>query len=333
MYNLVVRECEKKHPILSSIVSYFNKAGIEYRVINVKKDYKLLKEVSLNEKVIISDPIVGILCRLFGLKIDVFFSLELFEHQVVNNGIKNKLRNKVFKFAHLSCLKRAKEVIFPSEARLHHYSKTLCINIPKVKIIPNYPSQEVLDNIVSIKYQVGCFSSLLSEIGVNDLDIQVLLSRKKYIYPGTLDISSRGVKELIDYFSTKLDSILILAGPTKNCDLKSFTIENNTIYLGVLSRSKVLEVMSKCENGILYYDSSLLNTELCCPVKIFEYLNMGLDVTATCNNGLEEYKSAIENFIIPKGDGITFSDNLDFERESKDRFVNKAYEDFLVNVL
>ena len=333
MYNLVVRECEKKHPILSSIINYLNKAKIEYRVINIKKDYKLLKDVASNEKVIISDPIVGVICRLFGLGVDIFFSLELFEHQVVNRKIKNRFRNKIFKYAHLSCLKRAKKVVFPSEARLDYYSKTLSIKIPKVEIIPNYPSQEVLDNILNVQYQVDGFSSLLSEIGVNDVDIEVLLSKKKYIYPGTLDTNSRGVKELIDYFGTKADSVLILAGPTKNCELKKFTIENNTIYLGVLSRSKALEVMSKCDSGILYYDSSLLNTELCCPVKIFEYLNLGLDVVATCNIGLEEYKSAIESFIIPKGDGITFIDNLKFDRESKKHFVNKAYEKFLANII
>jgi hypothetical protein len=82
----------------------------------------------------------------------------------------------------------------------------------------------------------------------------------------------------------------------------------------------------------LYYGADILNTEFCAPVKIFEYINCGLKIVATMNEGLKEYDHVINKYIV-KENSLNIVNNDNYSCSYINRHLYVSYESQLDNIL
>ena len=64
-------------------------------------------------------------------------------------------------------------------------------------------------------------------------------------------------------------------------------IEERILYLGRVPRADLVGMLSLCDAGIISYASTDSNTRYCAPNKLFEYLQAGIPVLATCQPPLQ----------------------------------------------
>jgi hypothetical protein len=324
-YILLTREDPKKHPVLSILIDIFSP---KY-VINIKSEYRdLLKVFSFKGIVIVSDPLVAMFCLH---KRFIFFSLEMFEHQVESSTIKNRLRNSLFSIAHRISLRRAKEVVFPNMVRAKFYAEKFNLPWKKIRIQPNYPSRSTLATLSDIKSNKNklCLASLLESLGASEDIIEYINDKTIYAYIGSINSTNRGIKEITQSVKKEKSSLLLIAGKQRELIFDEMAIKDNAIYLGELEHFIALTLLNFVDYGFLYYSKELKNTNYCAPVKIFEYINMGVDIIGNDCKGLCEYSSVVKQTISESGE---LMNNLDYSADMLQEYVGKSYEDtFKVN--
>lgn len=70
--------------------------------------------------------------------------------------------------------------------------------------------------------------------------------------------------------------------------------QKNVNWIGHLSRKKALEVLQECHVGLIPYDSSLLFNQTSYPMKVFEYLWLGLPVLSCTLPELQRLKKYVK---------------------------------------
>lgn len=317
---LISREEIIKHPIL--------------RVISEKEDVKcsvnvfnhpirnVLKVLFWKGNYIVSDPIVAMLC--FWRKYS-FFSLEMFEYQVEEDKIKNKIRNKIFKIFHFLALSRAESIVFPNDVRLNFYVNKYSLNKGKCKIYPNYPSQIVLNQINELLIRRDnselSFQNFFSSLGYNIKDS--LKGKEIYVYIGTINKGVRGIEKIIESVRQKKDAFLIFAGPQREKHYMLFEKTDHYIYVGSLEHKKALELLCISKYAFLYYSTELMNTNYCAPVKLFEYINAGLILISNKCVGMTEYTNVISYFLDEDG---RIKRNQKFKFDARNSMLGLSYE-------
>lgn len=280
---LVVREDAEKHPVLKSIINYFISLGSEVVVHDVREGLKCKSRTY--DFVIVSDPLVYLLwVSLFRNSRNIlFFSLEMFEHQVPGRGLRNKLRNSIFHIAHFLTLKNCYSV-FPNEIRRDYYLNKKWTKPARSTVAYNFPSQRVIDASYRVKEEISkpnARTALLSSLNLDK-------DKKLYIYAGAVDKTSRGAMVIIEAFKNCENSALIIVG-RDNDDIfskESVFGRHNVFYLGQKQQHEVVKLLWGCDYGIAYYSSDVLNTKYCAPVKLYEYSLLELPLICNKNEGV-----------------------------------------------
>lgn len=330
-YIIAVRESTTKHPIISSIINYLDQKKEKTQIIDVRKifkAFKLLICVKKNDKFIATDPLIGAFLIFILRKKITFFSLEMFEYQVNNTTTKKAIRNFIFKKLHYYCLTNSLKIIFPNQSRRNYYVLKFERLKNKSIVIRNFPSSLTLSKIKNIP-KISIEEYLIKH-GLKISEISKIKDLKIYVYPGTLSNESRGLDALIKYFNKSSDKLLILAGPDKSKELEVLKVQKNVLYIGEIARSDVIQLLKCAQYGILFYERSIKNTDYCAPVKIFEYMNCGIEnIISTKNIGMKEYDNAIAQYINIDKDEIEFKNNESFNINSVDEYINISYEEKL----
>jgi hypothetical protein len=100
----------------------------------------------------------------------------------------------------------------------------------------------------------------------------------KFVYAGTLN-KGRQIEELICLFE-KSNDILVLLGSGGDW-IRNFGLPKNIFYLGDYKENIAQLIVSKCDVGLIPYDSSKFYYNLCFPTKISFYLVSGITVLST----------------------------------------------------
>lgn len=283
MKKLVVREDFQRHPILRSIYSAVNLRYEDVIQFNNSSIFKSLRQLILIEKgsvVIISDPIIFFLIKLFSIKEIkiIFFSLEMFEHQVSNSSLRNFIRNKVFKTLHFWALKASNTIIFPNEIRRRFYKIKLKGKLRNAIILPNLPSKEVGDLLERVSKESK--KDIINILGLET----ILKNQYKAIisYAGTIS-KSRGIDKLIEFFKEHHDYCFIMAGDDSPliADLSP-----NILFLGRLSKIDSLRLVRLSDIQLTYYSTDIGNTRFCAPVKVYESIALKTPVMVNENPGI-----------------------------------------------
>lgn len=111
----------------------------------------------------------------------------------------------------------------------------------------------------------------------------------KYAYAGTLN-SGRQIKEMIELFRGCEHAELILLGIGGDW-LKLYNTPTNVKYIGELEEQLAQNYVSKCDIGIIPYDSKRFYYNLCYPTKASFYLTAGIPFLST---ELDELKYVFE---------------------------------------
>ncbi|KPM84274.1 hypothetical protein [Pseudoalteromonas lipolytica] len=295
---LVTRESIENHPILRVL----EQQNSTLRSLNVKeRPLNILKVLTWKGDFLVSDPIVALLCfwRTF-----TFYSLEMFEFQVANVGIRNKVRNFTFKVSHFIALKRAQKVVFPNEIRKEYYVDKYNLK-NEVNIYPNYPSEKTLKILKQIHCDVNNsglkLGSFLESLGFEHVP-QNIENKEVFVYIGTVNSGNRGIESILAGIKKRKNAFLILAGPQKEKIFESGEIGSYYMYVGKLEHQLALKLLFLANVGVLYYSKNLKNTDYCAPVKIFEYINAGLEIISNRCYGLVEYAGAIKFYLEDDGE-------------------------------
>lgn len=316
---LLAREDIDQHPVLRVLSEQCSTA----KSINIKKKPSfIVKALFWKGEFVVTDPLVALLCiwRAF-----TFYSLEMFEYQVEEKSLKSKLRNRIFKYTHYLALKRAKTIVFPNQIRKDFYLKKYKLQSNKVKIQPNYPSQKTLGIISEIRenvHNIGLsLNDFLSTHGVNtSTDFS---DKEIFVYIGSINRGNRGIENILTGVKKRKNAILVIAGPQREPIFSVGEETNCHIYIGKLHHKEALKLLFLAKYGVLYYSSSLKNTDYCAPVKIFEYINAGIGIVSNRCKGLEEYNSVISMYLEDDG---TISENDFYKEDAIHRLMNVDFE-------
>jgi hypothetical protein len=83
--------------------------------------------------------------------------------------------------------------------------------------------------------------------------------------------------------------LLICGSGSLESDIRRAEEDNSAIcYLGALTQSELAYVYSVADIGVLSYSNDVLNTKLCAPVKLWEYLHYDLKIIGNDNYGLRK---------------------------------------------
>jgi len=135
----------------------------------------------------------------------------------------------------------------------------------QVAIIPNYPDTIFLESMRTKRDE----------------------ERVKFVYSGSIDVD-RSIKEMIDAFlmlHAKYNIELDLLGPIHDEELRRYITERQKdtdalFYKGVLPYSEAIEVVSDCDVGLMVMHRGR-SKEMSSPLKMFEYLGLGLPIIAS----------------------------------------------------
>ena len=94
------------------------------------------------------------------------------------------------------------------------------------------------------------------------------------------------------------------------------------MYLGEVDRIEVLKMINKADVGILFYENTTVNTKLCAPIKVYEYLNFGLNIASTKNLGLHDFSNCTIEYIEENDDKLSFVENPSFKSFVKNDLTN-----------
>lgn len=129
---------------------------------------------------------------------------------------------------------------------------------------------------------------------------------KVFLYQGALSLN-RNLEALVAsmaYVASK-DIVLVLMGPgeAKRVELEAIANEHGLLnkrvfFLPAVSQAELLQYTAGADVGIIPYPSIDVNTTLCTPNKLFEFLVAGVPILA---NDLPE----LRRFVSDKGAGIT----------------------------
>jgi|GEM_PF-2351553 len=314
---LVVREDPNKHPVLNVLKNYVGDNNVIVLTGILSYLYALKKIMSAKE-ILTTDPIVS--CSLI-FKRQIFFSLEMFEYQVPIISFKSFLRWLIFITLHRISLKFCSKVIFPSKLRANYYLNRIGGLSNKISIVPNYPSESVLSSISNAcMYHEDIHEWLKPYIIEGEREIENV--KEFYLYMGTLN-PTRGLDIVVKSVPQSKEVVLLLAGRLNNEEYKKGCLKNNVLYLGDLDRSVVMRLLTLVDYAFMYYSNDLLNTKLCSPVKIFEYINSGVSIISNVNEGLSEYKNTIKYFINSDGKIVI---NPSFDKKSYSSYLGISYE-------
>lgn len=280
---LLVREDADRHPILKSVKNYFSDCNIELKIHDLrvglrgnKKNYDLA---------IVSDPLVYLLWLIFfrNSRKVLFFSLEMFEYQLPNKGIKNVVRNLLFRFAHRICLKQC-FAIFPNDIRRGFYLEKKWTEPDRSEVLFNVPSQKMLALSREVKSKISKAEAKARL--VNFLNISP--EKTIYIYAGSIDKGSRGGGIILEAFRNISDVALIVVGrDSDKIFSEGYSLgDGNVFYLGEKKQEEIVSLLWACDYGVAYYSSSVLNTKYCAPVKLYEYSLMELPLVCNRNEGV-----------------------------------------------
>lgn len=317
---LVARERIDKHPILRVIATQ----SFVHSEVNIKNKplTSILKVFFWRGEFIVSDPIVAILClwRKF-----TFYSLEMFEYQVEELNFKDTLRNILFKSLHYLALKKAHKVIFPNAIRKKFYLEQYSMHEEKCFIYPNYPSEETLISLREIRKEING-SNMNLTLFLNSLGVDFnedLTEKDIFVYIGTISKGARGVKKILESVRKKKNAFLILAGPQKQKIFEKDEVGDYYIYIGEVAHISALKLLFLSDFGFLYYSTKLKNTNYCAPVKLFEYINTGVNLVANKSMGLNEYKRAIMYYL---EDDDSLTKNSEYQPEFINQLAKISYE-------
>ncbi|PQQ29154.1 hypothetical protein [Photorhabdus hindustanensis] len=294
MTAFITRNNPQKHPVLISLISAIEKLSNSKLNIIEKKLFSIIffhSHSNLKDKkyIFVDDPITFIYCNIY-LKVPaakiILYSLEMYEYQVDNNKIKNKIRNLIFYVTHIYAQKKANKIIFPSESRFRFYlnNKNRLFLKEKSKIIYNYPDSNTLtiSNVCKNKSKT-----------IKDLKDK---GKKIVIYAGSIQ-KGRDIDIIAKSFAKLSNFHLILIGPIKENKNNHFDNLKNVSYFGVISRNEVNYFYSVADIGLLNYSNTPINTKFCAPVKLWEYLYFKLKIISNSNYAMQtEWKIYVNDF-------------------------------------
>lgn len=281
MINYMFRNNPYTHPVLSEITR-----GLKFRKIKVLGINFFINLDSDSEFICIDDPLV-----ILALKSNknykkyniVFYSLEIYERQVLNNTIYNILRNTGFYIANYMCQRDAHTIIFPSKLRLNYFKHRSFI-IHKSHIIYNKP--DFLD--IEIGQLEDSAREWINKEKQNGQDI--------IVFAGSIG-TGRNIDLIIDNLKESSNFSLVLAGKIRNERLyKKIEKSQRVLYIGEIPRQDVFALYAEADFGLLNYDNNPKNSELCAPIKIWEYYHFGLRIMGNENVALLNEWSPLIHF-------------------------------------
>lgn len=321
MISIISRNDPDKHPIISNIyncLERISKKPLLSKAIHQKfgiRFYLSQKNYLDSKYIVVDDPIAYIYARYFlciPSKKIILYSLEMYEFQVKNSSIRNRARNAFFKFFHKMALKNADKVIFPSKLRANHYSS---IRKNNTYIIYNYLLEEDLKAEIPEKNLLNSLNDFIKQ------------KKPLAIYAGSFQ-DGRGLNEFINIANKNRNINFLLVGVQENYNKSA--IPKNVLILGKQPRTVVNYLYQKASIGLLFYENAPLNTKLCAPVKIWEYMYFNLNIIGNNNFALKnEWNHLVDGFL--EQDYII---NLNMKKSSHKTisFYEEAFLDFLVKI-
>ncbi|MFT5252458.1 MAG: hypothetical protein ACI87N_001468 [Flavobacteriales bacterium] len=281
---LLARENISSHPILKSITQAYNIKP--ENCFNIKSFIGFLKLLISKKSryLIISDPLIYILSKIFKSSSKViFFSLELFEHQLPSKSFKEKIRHKVFFIAHRMALNGSNFVIFPNKVRLRYYLFNKILKNKNYLVVENLPSKEVLNEI----NKLNDFSKKeLKDVFFQKFSIPNKFTNKKImVYAGSLSVH-RGIPNIVKMIEKSNEWLLIIAGNDKDCFFKNHDYKN-LIFLGFINKKDSLKLVKIADVQFSNYSNDLVNTRYCAPVKVYESIALKTPFYVNKNYGVE----------------------------------------------
>ena len=298
MYLVISREDPKRHPILKALLSHI---GLHNYELTKPRLTLWMKE----RQIIICDPISALLTLT---KIDYFFCLEMYEYQVDNNSVRNKLRNIFYKLCLHYALLKSQNIIFPNELRANYYQKKYTLAEKEIHVIKNYPSRYVKKLIASHR----------------PVDRQYFT-----IFAGTINTSNRGLNVFLKLARHYPEKKFAICGQLAKIELID-TLPDNTQYIGHLSNEEYLQVLQQTENAFLYYSNDNLNTRYCASVKLYEYLLSGCGIISNTNESILLEKELIRYWINDNG---KISQNKSHDPKAVNLEMSHTYETQLTAVI
>ncbi|MEQ1975651.1 hypothetical protein [Xenorhabdus sp. SGI240] len=295
MISFITRNNPFTHPVLVALTTAIkkinNEQDIQIRKLNPWFLHFYISHDNYKNAswIIVDDPITFLYC-VYKLKINhkkiIFYSLEMYEYQLPNNNLKNKIRNLTFSFAHRHTQKKAFKIIFPSQNRLNFYLKNRNRSYIKYKsiVIYNYPES----NSLSIETPNEKHINLIKMLKSNN--------KKIIIYAGSIQ-KGRNLEKISSQLATSKNHHLILIGHNKYCSNEHFNSMRNVSFLGPLPRKQINYFYDQADIGLLQYENEPLNTKLCAPVKLWEYLYFKLNIVSNPNYAMQtEWKMYVDDF-------------------------------------
>lgn len=317
---IISRDNPSDHPVLSlygeSITS--NGGDVRFFAINSIKTWRLFsndfKNNNRNSNCIVycGDPIAlimifPILSSVVKVKVN-FLSLEMFEYQLPNNSLYNRIRNFIFKISHRLSFDKSDRIVFSNDLRRQHYIDLYPEIAKKSLVLENYASENrmQMDDIYAVE-------------GLADI-------RSKYdivfIYAGSIQVG-RELELIISAFSQVeygKKVCLVVAGNDK---MNMFTEKEckHVYYLGCLSKTQLNRVLWESDYGFMFYQNSLLNTRYAAPVKVYEYHSFQLKIISNNNFAMRSKSELIDSYFEDLVDLKNLINQSTPQRKNKD-FIN-----------
>lgn len=229
-------------------------------------------------------PIGIIIKKFFNKEALVIYDAHEYEINQIPN--QSKLSIKLLYWLEKFLIKDADAVITVSESIASEYKKIYSISDPGVVLnCPNY-SEIKRNNIFRQKF------------GISD-------KTKIFLYQGGLG-TGRGIEILLDSFANLGDQnkvIVFMGSGPLEIKIKEYQRGyKNIFYHDAVPPSELLNFTSSADYGILFYENTCVNHNLCSPNKMFEYIMAGIPVISA---DLYEMKRLLQMY----GIGIVASAN------------------------
>lgn len=290
---MITRNDPHKHIMLSSFLSRVGalQNSVEKRTTICGTIYSV--DIPGDSDIVLVDDPIAFWCARILFKIPFsrlrIWAFELYEFQLPNNNFRNIVRNVFFGVITWLSFVFSGSVLFPSVGRAE-----FCIRrYPFAKLQKKY---RILPN-------VPVFSTPASNLPASvQLALTDLQARGKIIviYSGSIQ-TGRELSPIIAEFEQQDKYHLVLIGTLKG-EYENFADRKfkSTSYLGNFDHSIVFRIYQEVSFGILCYSNTSRNTEICAPVKIWEYLHVGIKIIGNQNPALMgEWRGYIDAIYAP----------------------------------